>query len=899
MEDARAAGSDLPVEELCRDRPDLIEIVRAKIAALHASDWMQPDRLAATGSRVLAGRYRLEHLVGQGGYGQVWRAFDQELHRPVAVKVPQATRRLGERQIDQLLTEARKVARLRHPGIVAVHDVQKEGAAYFLVSDYIEGEDLAERLRRGPLPVAGAVRIAVQVAHVLAYAHNQGVVHRDIKPSNVLLGQDGSVHVCDFGIAVTQAELASGGDRRATLAYASPEQLGGAVDHRTDIWSLGVMLCEMLTGRRPFDADDPVRLQRQILAAEPPAMPGVPEPVAVVCPRCLAKKPEERFASGNDVATALEAARGSRPRRWPVLLGVVGLLAVTVFALRFSLPTRPTPEPIVAPPKEVGEVNVDPPNDRADAEWVQSRGGRVRLRLPDGRADLVVATLESLPAGSWGLDGVILEGAKLDEAMIARIARMRSLRTLHLGGSNVTIAHLIVLKQGLRLRTLGVNWVGLTDDQLEVIADFSGLEELDMSGAKVTAAGVRHLRRAKALRDVAINGVSLTPEVVAELGQLTQLRKIYLQADEVVARRELNCLLPECQLIPPSKPPILPARVLEGHTTIRTVQFRPDGDWLASADERTLRLWPPAGEAVTLDMPSPPTSMVFGPNGLTVFTGHDDGVVRHWWVGARTPREQAAAWVSWGMSPNWTRFTLLPFAPWSGSPSLIRSWPGDGSPVQAVATAPSGKWAAWTTRNKLYIWDAVGNRMATPLNKPDMTTVSLFFLPDAGFAPDELLMAGWHNGPQRKADLLQWKPLPLADGLGLSPRGRMQNFGLMKGVQHVTADPDFKLIVATLDGGLAAFAKAADAPGFHLVGQLGHTMPGTRRTAILPDAARTLSYGEDCTLCLWEPKSQMQRIISDPHPMPVTDVAVSPDGKLAATGCRDGKVRLWLLADDK
>lgn len=251
------------------------------------------------------------------------------------------------------------------------------------------------------------------------------------------------------------------------------------------------------------------------------------------------------------------------------------------------------------------------------------------------------------------------------------------------------------------------------------------------------------------------------------------------------------------------------------------------------------------------------------------------------------------------MSPGSARLTLLPFAAWSHSPALIRSWPGDGSPVQAVAISSSGKWAAWTTRNKLHVWDAVGNRTATPLNKPDTATVALSFLPDAQFPPDEVLLAGWHNGPERRADLFQWKPLPLADGLGLSPRGRMQNFGLMKGVQHVTADADYKFIVGTLEGGLAAFAKAADTPGFHLVGQLGQTLPGKRRTAILPDAARTLSYGEDGTLCLWEPKSQTQRIVSEPHPKPVTAVAVNPDGTLAATGCRDGKVRVWRLADVK
>lgn len=453
-EDARAAGAVLSVKELCRDRPDLVEILRVKLAALQASDWMRPEPLAGAMPRVLAGRYRLERLIGQGGYGQVWRAFDEELHRPVAVKVPHPSQRLGERQIDQLLTEARRVARLRHPGIVAVHDVQKEGAAYFLVADLIEGEDLAERLRRGPVSVAEAVGIAVQVAHVLDYAHKQGVVHRDIKPSNVLLGTDGVVHVCDFGIAATQAERVNGHDRRATLAYASPEQLGGAVDHRTDIWSLGVLLCEMLTGRHPFDTDDPIRLQRQILAADPPTLPGVPERLAVVCRRCLAKKPEDRFASGTDVAKALEAARASRPRRWPVLLGVVGFTAVVGLAVWFGLRTPTTTEPVAEFQKE---VSVTPATDRVEAEWVLSRGGKVRLRLPDGRADLVVASVESLPADSWGLDGVIFEGAKLDDEVVARLARMRTLETLHLGGSNVTTDHLAVLKNGLRLRTLGVN----------------------------------------------------------------------------------------------------------------------------------------------------------------------------------------------------------------------------------------------------------------------------------------------------------------------------------------------------------------------------------------------------------------------------------------------------------
>jgi hypothetical protein len=607
-EDARIAGHDLPVEELCRDRPDLVGVVREKIAALQAGDWMRPEPLAATMPRVLAGRYRLERLVGQGGYGQVWRAFDEELHRPVAIKVPQPARRLGARQIDQLLAEARRVARLRHPGIVPVYDVVKEGAAYFLVSDLIEGEDLARRLRRGPLPVGEGVRIATHVAHVLDYAHGQGVVHRDIKPSNILLGADGSIHVCDFGIAATQAELANGHDRRATLAYGSPEQLGdGPVDHRTDLWSLGVVLVETLTGQRPFDADDPVRLQHQILAAEPPAMPGVPERLAAVCRRCLARRPEERFGNGADVATALEAARGSRFRRLPVLLGIVGLVG-TLLLLGW-LKDRPQPQATGVPPSaRTPPPSADRPERSADrpvAARVLSLGGRVRVRPADGRPDVEVTAPARFPAGEWHVVAVFLagcrdvtdadlgrlaaldklwwvdvsrtgvthaglahlksvetlelldlEGMKLGDQSYAEVAEMRSLRVLHLGGSPVTPATLAALKGRLRLRTLGVNWVGLGDESLAVIADFAGLEELDMSGAKVTPDGVRQLRRAKSLRDVAIDGVNLSPEVVAEFGQLTQLRKIYLQADEAVARRELQRLLPKCELIPPTKPAI-------------------------------------------------------------------------------------------------------------------------------------------------------------------------------------------------------------------------------------------------------------------------------------------------------------------------------------------------------
>ncbi len=248
--------------------------------------------------------------------------------------MPKPNRTLTNEQVDEVLTEARQVAHLKHPNIVAVHDVVREGAGYFIVADLIEGQTLAERLQRGRMPVGEAVTLLAQVARVIDYAHAQGVIHRDLKPANIFLDHAGQPHVGDFGLARSREDLIDGSDRRGTLAYSSPEQLEGqALDGRSDIWSLGVILFEMLTGRLPFADDNPARLRQTILSGTPPALPGVPEPLVDVCLRCLAQKPEDRYARGNDLAVALEAAlRPKKPRRWLLPVGILALALIGVAA---------------------------------------------------------------------------------------------------------------------------------------------------------------------------------------------------------------------------------------------------------------------------------------------------------------------------------------------------------------------------------------------------------------------------------------------------------------------------------------------------------------------------------------------------------------------------------------
>ncbi len=353
-EESHDQGRDVAVEELCRDRPDLAEPLRERISALQSVAWMKklveeepPTSGTAPDScpRTLAGRYRLDRLLNEGGFGQVWQGLDLELQRPVAVKVPKPSRRFSTEEIEQFVAEARKVARLRHPGIVAVHDICRESGGYFFVSDLIEGADLAARLHQGCLPTNEAARIVAEVARILAYAHGQGLIHRDIKPANILLDGQNSPRLTDFGIAATEQELLQEPQRTlATLAYASPEQVSGQViDARSDLWSLGVVLYELLSGRLPFYDPSPVALKDKILSHDPPSLrsrnPAIPPQLERICLKCLSKDPARRYASAQELADELNAfLQPPRLKKGKLLAlgGVLALAGIVVLAAYWS-----------------------------------------------------------------------------------------------------------------------------------------------------------------------------------------------------------------------------------------------------------------------------------------------------------------------------------------------------------------------------------------------------------------------------------------------------------------------------------------------------------------------------------------------------------------------------------
>src|SRR5512135_849635 len=279
----------------------------------------------------MLGHYRILEKIGQGGMGEVFLAEDTSLHRKVALKFLPPALQQDPIARKRFIREARSAAALDHPYICHINEVGESDGQDFIVMEYVQGQSLKDKLDEGPLPPQAALPVAIEVAEALDAAHSKGIIHRDIKPANIMLTQTGHAKVMDFGLAKqlvspagmesteeTVTALTSDGSAVGTLAYMSPEQLRGqSVDARSDIWTLGVTLYEMVAGKRPFHGQSGFELTTAIMSQAPRPLPSqVPAELGAVIERCLEKEPGKRYQQAADVRAALEAIQAGTAAPW-------------------------------------------------------------------------------------------------------------------------------------------------------------------------------------------------------------------------------------------------------------------------------------------------------------------------------------------------------------------------------------------------------------------------------------------------------------------------------------------------------------------------------------------------------------------------------------------------------
>lgn len=869
-EEAADQGQELPVEELCRDCPECVDELRWRITALKHTSWTKKPltdepvlgtKPADHGLPDTLGRYFLETLLGTGGFGQVWKAFDPQLKRHVAVKIPRRDKLAAP---EHFLAEAQKVARLRHPGIVPVHDVGSHDGVFYIVSEFIEGGSLADQLAKGQPWRTETLALVADVADALHHAHERGFVHRDIKPSNILLDEHGRPYLADFGIAVTSQETQA--SSLGTLPYMAPEQLNECkADARSDIYSLGVVLYQLLTGRLPFDSADPAELRQKILTESVVNGDGAPGELLALAKKCLAKNHADRFTSANELSTSLRAALG-RPQRSPwrttrwamsllIVLVVVGTgLAVWHFT---GQPGEKTNEPITKGKK---------PDDQPKKAVTPDAEGWITL------APLVKAGRDTQDA-AWTVTG--------DSAEF-RAGRNRAYVSIPLaveGGYEIEAK--ITISKATEVLTV---FLPITADKVVLLGFQGDKGNSEASTATIRLTGIISSPQPKAPTSIKVGteyafhfkiGVEaekVTVEVTRDgeavfqwTGTVDQVTGQYLMRPRTIGLETayyMTARFTDLKLKASTTPTTLnntlfETRRYEGHKDkVTCLALSTDSkSFVTGSVDRTIRLWNlGTGKFKVVDQPAEVTAVAMSADGTTVACGCSTGVILD--ISGAEPKE-------------------------------LRSFTQQTTPITALTFSPLGKFLFAGSKDGTFLsWNLNAD---PPRNMPWPKIEGIPVT--ASFLKKNILAVGIGSEPEKPGRFWYWQ----VD----ENKGKVDPLvtTLIQGTSNVTAlafSPNsFVVLSACAPTGVAVWKLTPDLKEMKAAGIYQGHVGTVNGMAVSHDNQIVASAGADGTVRVWSINGPGEYHRFEGHTGPVNAVTFTPDRRYVLSAGDDGTVRMW------
>ena len=899
------------------------------------------------------GQYQIVAVLGQGGMATVYRARQPSMQRDVAVKVIQADLIDKSDFVERFEREARTIASLSHPFILKVFDYGQHEDTVFLAMELLNGGSLSDRMRADILPLESVTRILAEIAEALDYAHVRGVIHRDLKPQNVLLDEAGHAHLSDFGLAKLLTDTSKhtrSGTVLGTPAYMSPEQWSGQpLDARSDIYSLGVILFEMLTGRIPFDGDTPfVLMHKHVYEAPPPVrdlVPGLPPGVEEVVNKALAKDREARFSSAGELAAAFKTALAGGPvasqstastrviagaapgaahpavrtRRWVIPAAAAGILLMAIVAVIASRAGISTPPGVTS--TSSGSTSV-----------------------PSGATSVASGATSSLPAVTSAPTATPLAGPP-----IASFPFDNSASTpVPSGLAKITTANVTALD---RISTWGRGAISAAavsrDGHWLATVDNEGLRVFDLTASNTVPAPINGLGgafRMEFSRDNAMiaaldctencDSFAVKTVIIAtgeQLPQVTFPRKDY---GDMALSPDGKSLVTGSDKDTAAAWDVATGQQrsrLTGVDGVSRIAFSPDGSQLAfGKTDGSVVLWDVktgAAVATLKGHTQQVTSLAFSPDGSLLASGTDkaeDSSVRLWDVKTGSPlavlqdtnRNDNPYSLSLSFNPDGSLLA-------AGSGDTIRLWDAkkhtltrtlDAYDVNTLAFGPGG--AQIITQSQyggIELLDIGAGKAIAIL--PQSGAYFVAFSPDGKHITSTVGKYIYLRDPVTGAveRILQGAPKVLwalaysPDGLTIagSSGGKVYLWNSQTGDSGPTlvgSDEDIKDLAFNPDGSLLAGASGDstvriwDMKTHTTLRILRGVEHGVSSVAFSPDGKILASAGGDKTIHLWDAGTGAPIRVLTGHEDEVTAVRFSPDGSLLASASVDNTVRLWNVA---